>query len=186
MAAQAVPRGWQKGRGGGGAGQGWTQPASALGGAASFPSQGRVQGPVDMSGVGKAAASLKCQPIPDPPASPSSHLVPFLPISPPYNSSAKSLPSWSSLAASVATGIYLPGSGITEERGGSRLREELGPGREDTPERRAGAGASGDRAKGGPRLAEQGAGAGERERSRSLAGRSRASPGPLGSAPQTG
>ncbi|XP_033722758.1 histone deacetylase 7 isoform X5 [Tursiops truncatus] len=32
-----------------------------------------------MSGVGKAAASLKCQPIPDPPASPSSHLVPFLP-----------------------------------------------------------------------------------------------------------
>lgn len=64
--------------------------------------------------VGKAATSLKCHPIPDPPASPSSHLIPFLAISPPWNSHAKSLPSWSSLAASVATGISLPGSGLTE------------------------------------------------------------------------
>lgn len=84
-----------------------------------------------MLDVGKVAASpgaLKRRPIPDPPASPSSHLISFLPISPPWNSCAKSLLSRSSLAASVATGIYLPGSEITEERRkGSRLREGLEP-----------------------------------------------------------
>ena len=72
---------------------------------------------MDELGAGEVAA--KCHPFPDPPASPSSLLIPFLPLSPPCNSCAKSLPSWSSLAASVATGIYLPGSGVTEETGGS-------------------------------------------------------------------
>lgn len=66
--------------------------------------------------LGLTPGALKHHPIPDAPASPSSHLIPFLPISPPGNSRAKSLLSGSSLAASVATEIYLPGSGITVER----------------------------------------------------------------------
>lgn len=100
-----------------------------------------------LEGGSLSAGALECHPIPAPPAPPSSHLIPFLPISPPGNSCAKSLPSGSSLAAFVATGIYLPGSRITEERGrGSRLREDLGPGREDGTLRRVGA---------GPRLTKQ-------------------------------
>lgn len=100
-----------------------------------------------MLGVGKVAASLRELSSVASFLTLLSHLPPtsFLP-SPPGNSCAKSLPSGSSLAASVATGIYLPGSGITE-RGwgwGSRLREDLGPGREDrTRKRRAGAGPRG-------------------------------------------
>lgn len=50
-----------------------------------------------------------------------SHLPPTsFPPFPPENSCAKSFPSGSSLAASVATGIYLPGSGITEEEVGGQ------------------------------------------------------------------
>lgn len=69
-------------RGREGAGQGCTQVALVLGAAASFPLRERPF--VDMEGVGKAAASCKGLLIPDPPASPSSHLIPFLPISPPH------------------------------------------------------------------------------------------------------
>ncbi|XP_073737960.1 uncharacterized protein [Callorhinus ursinus] len=55
-------------------------------------------------GSSLSPAALKHHPIPAAPASPSSRLIPFLLISPPGNSCAKSLLSGSSLAASVATG----------------------------------------------------------------------------------
>lgn len=56
----------------------------------------------------------------------------------------------------MATGIYLPGSRITEEREReSQLREDLDPGREDrTLKKGVGAGAIEDRAKRGPRLSK--------------------------------
>lgn len=76
---------------------------------------------MDMLDVGKIAASLQELSSVTPFLTLLSHLPPTsFPPSPPGNSCAKSLPSGSSPAALVATGIYLPGSGITEERVGGQ------------------------------------------------------------------
>ena len=67
-------------------------------------------------GSSLSPAALKHHPIPDAPASPSSCLIPFLPISPLGTPGPSPSSLGSSLAASGGHWMYLPGSGITVER----------------------------------------------------------------------